>query len=250
MYFPLQKVYSNTHNINIVNETDKNKFKELKGEEILMILDLSSSASKDKTISAAYSIIDALPPDAHIGLRVIGSNYNSKNASTSSASKLVIPVSSNGIQLIKNTLKDINAINSQTPITYSLKNAIERDFKSHNTIKHIILIAQNTDTCNNNPCTYINNLIKYRNDVIVDVIALGSDVTSVNQLQCLAQSTNGQYISVKSNENLSLNVNTTIVYMDEYNKNDVGNDDEIRNKFPPPPNTKIKYTNYLFEFNR
>ena len=255
IYVPLQKVYSYNDNVRYIRETDKNKFDSFMEDEILIILDTSSALSQqvnngnsslaDTAISSVYSILKSVPPDTRIGLRVFGSGSNI-GYNSCSATKLIVPIGSNSSQYIKNFLSGISSFYGPSPITLSLKNAIENDFKSLNTTKHIILIAASNDTCNNSPCSFINNVLQYRNDIIIDVIALGFDINTSNQLQCLADKTGGEYIPVKSNEKISINVNTTVVYMDGDSNNKDNNSTEV--KFPPP-NNKIKYTNYLFEFS-
>ena len=80
-----------------------------------------------------------------------------------------------------------------TPITYSLKQAIKNDFKGIEGDKHIILITDGGENCDESPCTYAMELVKYRKDIKIDVIALNIDnMEDLDQLRCTAKVTKGE----------------------------------------------------------
>ena len=62
-----------------------------------------------------------------------------------------------------------------TPITYSLKQAIKNDFIGFSGKKHIILLTDGGENCDESPCKFVMELIKVRKDIVIDVIAFNID---------------------------------------------------------------------------
>ena len=56
-----------------------------------------------------------------------------------------------------------------TPITYSLKQAVKKDFLGYSGKKHIILLTDGGENCDESPCAYVMELIKVRKDIKIDV---------------------------------------------------------------------------------
>ena len=81
-----------------------------------------------------------------------------------------------------------------TPITYSLKQAVKKDFSGQEGIKHIILLTDGGENCDESPCDYAIALMKQRRDIKIDVIAFdveGED--DLAQLKCTADVTGGRF---------------------------------------------------------
>ena len=104
-------------------------------ERVLFILDFSNSMSEylegrrkvDLMIDTMKSILPNLPKNMSVGLRVYGHRMGFTPFEACRASTLVNPVSvANGIN-IRNSLLDIKP-RGMTPITYSLKQAVNKDF--------------------------------------------------------------------------------------------------------------------------
>ena len=86
-----------------------------------------------------------------------------------------------------------------TPITYSLKQAIKYDFMGFSGKKHIILMTDGGENCDESPCTYVMDLIKIRRDVQIDVIAFNiKDDDDLRQLQCTALVTSGKFYNAET----------------------------------------------------
>ena len=90
-----------------------------------------------------------------------------------------------------------------TPITYSLKQAVNKDFLGYSGKKHIILLTDGGENCDESPCTYVLDLIKFRKDITIDVIAFNiNDEDDLSQLECTSLVTSGNFTMLKQLQNL------------------------------------------------
>lgn len=126
-----------------------------------------------------------------IGVRLYGHRWGLTPIDACKASSLIVPIENNAPEYITENLQKFHP-KGMTPITYSLKQAIKNDFKNDNTQKHIILITDGGENCDESPCKYAMELIKYRKDIKIDVIALNLDnEDDLDQLRCTANVTGG-----------------------------------------------------------
>ena len=179
-------------------------------ERVLFILDFSNSMSEylegrrkvDLMIDTMKSILPNLPKNMSVGLRVYGHRMGFTPFEACRASTLVNPVSvANGIN-IRNSLLDIKP-RGMTPITYSLKQAVNKDFLGYPGKKHIILLTDGGENCDESPCTYVLDLIKFRKDITIDVIAFNiNDEDDLSQLECTSLVTSGNFTMLKQLQNL------------------------------------------------
>lgn len=170
-------------------------------EKILFILDLSnsmnerigSSSKLDIAISTLKETLQMIPPHTEVGMRVYGHKTGFTPRQGCMASQLISPIAPNNAVPIYAKLGSLSAV-GWTPITYSLKQAVFFDFPSGDYKKRIILISDGGENCDESPCDYIINLMKYRDDVRIDVIALAiGDYDANNQLKCVALVTSGKF---------------------------------------------------------
>ena len=90
-----------------------------------------------------------------------------------------------------------------TPITYSLKQAVKKDFAGMEGVKHIILLTDGGENCDESPCDYSIELVKTRKDIKIDVIAFNvPDSDDLAQLKCTADVTGGHFIEADTNAEL------------------------------------------------
>ena len=90
-----------------------------------------------------------------------------------------------------------------TPITYSLKQGVNKDLKDQNGIKHIILLTDGGENCDESPCDYAIELIKERKDIKIDVIAFNvHDSNDLDQLKCVADVTSAKFIQADTKAQL------------------------------------------------
>ena len=182
---------------------NKNFSSNPEGERILFILDLSNSMEEslegstkfDLMINTMREILPKINPNTWVGLRVYGHRMGFTPMEACRASSLVSPISTHNTTNIEHALSKTKP-RGMTPITYSLKQAIKYDFMGFYGKKHIILLTDGGENCDESPCTFVMNLIKIRKDVSIDVIAFNiSDSDDLEQLECTALVTSGKFYS-------------------------------------------------------
>ena len=190
----------------------------IKDSQILFIVDFSNSmneniGNKSKLAMARDTIAELLPriPDnVKIGLRLYGYKTGFTYFHGCQASKLTVPMGTYNRREILDSLYTSNAV-GWTPITYSLKQAINNDFAGISGNKHIILLTDGGENCDESPCTYVINLMKERNDVKIDVIAFDvHDIEANNKLRCTALVTSGKFLSAGNEADLSKSLFETV----------------------------------------
>ena len=187
-------------------------------KRILFILDFSNSMSEylegrrkvDLMVDTMKSILTNLSPDISVGLCVYGHRMGLTPFEACRASTLVSPVSTaNGIN-IRNSLLDIKP-RGMTPITYSLKQAVKHDFLGFSGKKHIILLTDGGENCDESPCSYVLELIKTRKDIMIDVIAFNiNDEDDLDQLECTSLVTSGKFYNAKTAAQLAKSLNSSV----------------------------------------
>lgn len=187
-------------------------------ERILFILDYSNSMSEylegkrkvDLMVDTMKSILPNLTPNISVGLRVYGHRMGLTPFEACRASSLVSPISAaNGIN-IRNSLLDIKP-RGMTPITYSLKQAVKNDFLGFSGKKHIILLTDGGENCDESPCSFVLELIKVRKDVTIDVIAFNiDDEDDLDQLECTSLVTSGKFYNAKTAAQLANSLNNSV----------------------------------------
>jgi len=175
-------------------------------EKILFIVDFSNSMNEkmghrtklDVALSTMQQILQLIPQNVNVGLRVYGHKTGFTPRQSCSASTLVAPIQPNNAINVYKELKSTNAV-GWTPITYSLKQAIFSDFAGFTGKKRIILISDGGENCDESPCDFVMDLLQYRDDINIDVIALAvGDQDANNQLKCVALVTSGKFYNANT----------------------------------------------------
>ena len=222
-------------------------------EETLILFDASTSMmyeinNEPKYIIVINSIKEVLSKSnssMKIGMRIIGLSLNQNSISyvlspkkMCQATQLINPIKLNNVDNIIKNLENIFPL-GLSPITYSLKTAIQYDFSDSANPKHIILITDGEEGCGENPCKYIKEITSYRKDIKIDVIIIGEiEDEAQTQLNCLSQHTNGKIIEIDNAQELN-SAFYSIVYNYGHSYNFTNN---IQQK-----NNIIKYKSYMFE---
>ena len=190
------------------------KFKSNNETQTLFILDYSNSMNEmllDKTkhnllIDSIKTLLPQISGNK-IGVRIYGHRWGLTPFDACKASSLVVPINNDNEYFITDTLRSFRP-RGMTPITYSLKQAVKNDFKQDDKEKHIILITDGGENCDESPCKYAMELIKYRKDIKIDVIALNLDnEEDLDQLKCTAVVTGGKLYSANTQAELIKNLN-------------------------------------------
>ncbi len=184
----------------------KNKSVDTEKEKILFIVDFSNSMNErighntklEIAISTMQEILQMLPQNVYVGLRVYGHKTGFTPRQSCSASQLISPIAQNNAINVFSKLKSVDAV-GWTPITYSLKQAVFFDFAETQGKKRIILISDGGENCDESPCDFVIELMKHREDVSIDVIALAvGDQDANNQLKCVALVTSGKFYNANT----------------------------------------------------
>lgn len=170
-------------------------------EKILFILDFSGSMNDtllgrkkvDLMLETMSQFLPGINKNTWVGLRVYGHRYGFTAYDSCKASTLLVPITQGGSTDIESKLFRTKA-RGMTPITYSLKQAVESDFAGFSGKKHIILLTDGGENCDESPCLWAMELIKYRKDVKIDVIAFNiENKDDLEQLECTALVTSGKF---------------------------------------------------------
>lgn len=210
---------------NYTINTNSDSLDKIQGEEkILFIVDFSNSmndfiGSKRKieiAIDSLVRITAQLNPNIQTGLRVYGHKNGFNPILGCRATELVNPIKANNIGNIRNTLFQINP-QGWTPITKSLKNAVNYDFAGISGKKRIILLTDGGENCDESPCEYAIKLMQERDDIKIDIIAFTvDDEDAESQLKCTALATFGKVYTAKTEASLAksleqaLNISTEV----------------------------------------
>ena len=187
-------------------------------ERILFILDFSNSMNEylegrrkvDLMVETMRKILPRLSPDISVGLRVYGHRGGFTPIDACRASSLIEPIKPSNGMSIKNSLYNLKP-NGMTPITYSLKQAVKKDFLGFNGQKHIILLTDGGENCDESPCKYVMELVKIRKDVKLDVIAFYIDNSDdLSQLECTSLVTNGKFYNARTTAELIHSLNNSV----------------------------------------
>ena len=180
------------------------------GDKLLFVVDFSNSMGEYLEHKTKVSqvkdmlnvILPQISPETKVGIRVYGHTCNILAYNACRSSELLVPLEQN------NSSKIISAVSKlrprgMTPITYSLKQAVKKDFDGMDGIKHIILLTDGGENCDESPCDYSIEIVKSRKDIKIDVIAFNvHDKDDLAQLQCTADVTGGHFIEADTNAQL------------------------------------------------
>lgn len=200
-------------------------------ERVLFILDFSNSMSEyldgkrkvDLMIETMRRILPELSPNISVGLRVYGHRMGFTPFEACRASSLISPISSNNGIGISEALQDIKP-RGMTPITYSLKQAVKNDFIGFSGKKHIILLTDGGENCDESPCKYVMELVQVRKDVSIDVIAFNiDDEDDLAQLECTSMVTSGKFYNAQTAAELARSLNNSVSGLKEVEAKIIGN---------------------------
>ncbi len=207
-----------------------------------IVIDYSGSMQPwiNEAKNAITKVVSQLPSNVQVGLRVFGHNnganpYNATSAMSTSINKKtsnnykislklpshlgntsgmcsatsqitkILPNNANNIYIGMNSV----SIGYATPLTLALDRAVYSDFANfpQSIPKKIIIVTDGGETCNGSPCGFVKNLIKSRQDIVIDVVMVSS---LSKALKCLTTSTGGEFYTVANIESLKNTIYNTI----------------------------------------
>ncbi len=197
---------------------DDFQYKE-QGDKLLFVVDFSNSMSEylenqtkvNLVKNVLNRILPQISPDTKLGLRVYGHNCNIMALQACRSSELLVPLGENNASKISSAIYKLRP-RGMTPITYSLKQAVKKDFANFDGAKHIILLTDGGENCDESPCDYAISLVKTRRDINIDVIAFNvHDDDDLAQLKCTADVTGGHFIEADTKAQLAQSMEDLII---------------------------------------
>ena len=194
------------------------KLQQEKNEKILFILDFSNSMSEpldgrrkvDLMLSTMREILPLIDKNISIGLRVYGHKNGFTPYDACRASSLLVAPAQKNAETITAALEKTKP-RGMTPITFSLKEAVKKDFMGFSGKKHIILLTDGGENCDESPCKWAMELVKIRKDVTIDVIAFNiSEEDDLAQLECTSLVTGGKFYTANTAVELAKSLHNSV----------------------------------------
>ncbi len=181
--------------------------------KLLLLLDSSGSMKEpagggQTKIAAAKTavtkIIDGLPEQAQVGLRVYGATvFDRKNKGACSDTQLAVPIGSGNEARLKAAVARLKPY-GETPIAHSLEQAA-KDLGAAGR-RSILLVSDGEETCVPDPCPVAAKLAASGVELRIDVIGFRVGGKARKQLRCIAEKGNGDYTDADDAEDLERNL--------------------------------------------
>jgi Mg-chelatase subunit ChlD len=172
--------------------------------QLELILDASGSMKRklggrmmiDIAKDAMAQIIEGLPDDLQVALRVYGHRIREGQRGDCQDSELVFPFAKLDKARLRDRVRAIRALGT-TPIAYSLQQ-VERDFGTARGEKILILVTDGKEECKGNPTAVVSELLAKGIQVRLNVVgfALGDEATK-REMQQIAERTGGHFFDAK-----------------------------------------------------
>ena len=154
----------------------------------------------DHAKNALNKIIDNLPSDLQVGLRIYSGNISEKmgqKVSSCDDIQLVVPIQKVDKQALKQHIDTMEAKGS-TPLAKSLQLA-EKDFTTNETLQQtVILVTDGIESCEGDPCAVAKDIHSRGRIQAIDVLGIDIGEEVENSVACIAENGGGQYYSITS----------------------------------------------------
>ncbi|MEV4673593.1 MULTISPECIES: VWA domain-containing protein [Actinomadura] len=161
---------------------------------------------------ALNEVVDALPGETQLGIRVLGSQYRFPGSPKSVGcrdTRQLFPVGPMNKVEAKTAIATLRPT-GWTPIGLALR-AAARDLGTGETTRRIVLITDGEDTCSPpDPCEVARKLAAQGTHLVVDTLGLTLDEKVRRQLTCIADATGGTYTAVQHQEELTGRLNQLV----------------------------------------
>lgn len=173
---------------------------------MMLVLDSSGSMSEkasggtSKLAAAKKSlnqVVDQLPANAYVGLRVYGAKVFSKarNPKACTDSQLAVEPGTDNRDDLRKAVSDYRAY-GETPTGYALEQAA-KDIGSEGE-RSIVLVSDGISNCDPDPCEVAANIAGKGIDLQIDVVGLDVNSKARKELQCVANKGGGTYYDADS----------------------------------------------------
>jgi Ca-activated chloride channel family protein len=180
--------------------------------KVELVLDVSGSMrandiggrSRISVAQQAFNeVVDALPDETQLGIRVLGATYRGKSRTEGCQdSQQLVPVGPVDRTAAKAAIATLRPTGF-TPVGLALRGAAQ-DLGTGATTRRIVLITDGEDTCAPpDPCDVARELAAQGTHLVVDTLGLAPDEKVRRQLLCIANATGGTYTSAQTPEDLT-----------------------------------------------
>ncbi|MEO3748452.1 VWA domain-containing protein [Plantactinospora sp. B5E13] len=180
--------------------------------KVELVLDVSGSMRANdingrSRISVAQQafreVVDALPDETHLGIRVLGATYPGDDKEKGCQdTQQIVPVGPVDREQAKGAIAGLRPTGF-TPVGLALRGAAQ-DLGTGGTTRRIVLITDGEDTCAPpDPCEVARELAAQGTHLVVDTLGLAPDEKVRKQLVCIAAATGGSYTAAQSVEQLT-----------------------------------------------
>lgn len=147
-----------------------------------------------------------IPTDVNVGLRVFGQSFANDPYLDCQQSALLVPIGVHNRRSIIESIRQVRPY-GLTPLTFGLHEAAN-DLQPFQGNKQIILISDGAETCGSDPCLFIRTLIERGFDIKIDIVglALRGDPEAKRQLNCVANTSGGNYYDANTAAELVDNI--------------------------------------------
>ncbi|MDW5326435.1 VWA domain-containing protein [Plantactinospora sp. KLBMP9567] len=177
-----------------------------------LVLDVSGSMraadiggrSRISVAQQAFNeVVDALPDDTQLGIRVLGATYPGKDKAVACRdTQQLVPVGPVDRAAAKSAIATLRPT-GHTPIGLALREGA-RDLGTEGGNRRIVLITDGEDTCAPpDPCDVARELAAQGTKLVVDTLGLAPDEKVRRQLLCIAGATGGTYAAAQTPEQLT-----------------------------------------------
>ncbi|MEV2236948.1 VWA domain-containing protein [Micromonospora sp. NPDC049891] len=179
---------------------------------VQLVLDVSGSMraadidgrSRISVAQQAFGeVVDALPDETQLGIRVLGATYQGKDKQQGCRdTQQIVPVGPVDRTQAKAAVATLRPTGF-TPVGLALREAA-KDLGTGTTARRIVLITDGEDTCAPpDPCQVARELAAKGTTLVVDTLGLAPDEKVRRQLLCIAAATGGTYTAAQSAEELT-----------------------------------------------
>ncbi|MGW5671335.1 VWA domain-containing protein [Micromonospora sp. NPDC003776] len=180
--------------------------------KVELVLDVSGSMrardidgrSRISVAQQAFNeVVDALPDETQLGIRVLGATYRGKDKKQGCLdTQQIVPVGPVDRTQAKAAVATLRPTGF-TPVGLALR-AAAQDLGTGSTARRIVLITDGEDTCAPpDPCEVARELAAQGTKLVVDTLGLAPDEKVRRQLLCIAGATGGTYTAAQSADELT-----------------------------------------------
>ncbi|MCW3816319.1 VWA domain-containing protein [Micromonospora sp. DR5-3] len=180
--------------------------------KVELVLDVSGSMrardidgrSRISVAQQAFNeVVDALPDETELGIRVLGATYRGKDKKQGCLdTQQIVPVGPVDRAQAKAAVATLRPTGF-TPVGLALRSAAQ-DLGTGSTARRIVLITDGEDTCAPpDPCEVARELAAQGTKLVVDTLGLAPDEKVRRQLLCIAGATGGTYTAAQSADELT-----------------------------------------------